>query len=241
MLNLNYWEYGIGYAGIKSRLAIEHVGMVLITAFCCPIKNEHMTTCNSMTGGKRTLTGVSGFCFEFDSSKPMLNKDMKSTLTWIFLLLLIPFLLSGCLGSSSNPVKSGDSDYGNVAPSNWVKYGSDDSGDVFFYEKGNIERDFQNNIAEVWEKNVLSDTNREFYIQKRIEFKKPVEGWEKLSEIKSLTKVNCARQVYRTASILFCNSHGRVLDYLHFSETETDWKDIQPGSRVEMLEKQICR
>lgn len=166
---------------------------------------------------------------------------MKNTITFISLSFLAFFLLAGCVNSSSKPVKSESSEYTDVAPSNWVKFGRDENGDVYFYEKGNLERDSGDNVVRVWEKNVLSAQTREFYIQKRTEYKKAIQGWEKLSEIKSLTRIDCNKQVYRTSSIIFCNTSGRVLDFLNFSESDGDWKYIPPDSRVDMLRKEVCK
>jgi hypothetical protein len=58
MLNLNYYGYGNGCTGIKSRLAIKHLGVILTIISCCPISNEHLTTCDSMAGVMKLLTGT---------------------------------------------------------------------------------------------------------------------------------------------------------------------------------------
>jgi hypothetical protein len=167
--------------------------------------------------------------------------DMKITGSIISFSFLALLLLTGCLDNSSNIVKSGSGEYGNVSPLNWIKFGSDDSGNVYFYERGNLETDGTDNIVQVWEKSVLSNKAKEDYIQKRREYKQSIEGWEKLSEIKNLTKIDCAKQAYKTSSIMFCDKSGKVLDYLNFSERERDWKKISPDSRVEKLLKEVCK
>lgn len=165
---------------------------------------------------------------------------MKTSGSIISFSLLV-LLLTGCLGSSSNPVKSVSDAYGNIAPLTWIKFGSDDGGNVYFYEKGNLETDDGNRIVSVWEKNILSDKTREDYIQKRKEYNQSIEGWEKLSEIKNLTKIDCIKQAYKTSSIMFCDKNGKVLDYINFSERKRDWKNVYPDSRVEKLMKEVCK
>jgi hypothetical protein len=166
---------------------------------------------------------------------------MKNTITLISLWFLVLFLLAGCVSSTSTPVKSGNDEYGHASPMNWIKFGSDDTGDVYFYEKGNLETNAGNGIVQVWEKNVLSDKSREYYFQKREEYKKSTEGWEKLTDIKSLTKIDCAKSVYKTSSVMFCDKHGKVLDYINFSDSKGEWKGIKPASHLEMLKKEVCK
>jgi hypothetical protein len=165
-------------------------------------------------------------------------KITGSVISFSFLILL---LFTGCVGSSSDLVKPGNDVYGNVSPMTWIKFGSDDGGNVYFYEKGNLEIDGEDSIVQVWEKSVLSDKTKEDYIQKRKDYKQSTTGWEKLSEIKNLTKIDCAKRAYKTSSIMFCDKSGRVLDYLNFSEHNMDWKNIHLNSRVEKLMKEVCK
>ncbi|MCG6534707.1 MAG: hypothetical protein L7F78_08475 [Syntrophales bacterium LBB04] len=61
----------------------------------------------------------------------------------------------------------------------------DNDGNVYFYKKGNIKKVGGRYIVQLWEKKVLSDKNREEYIQNRKNNGFSTEGWDKMSNVQS--------------------------------------------------------
>jgi hypothetical protein len=71
--------------------------------------------------------------------------DVKKVFSVISLLFLVLFLLVSCEKSSSD----------------WVEYNEDNDGNVWFYKKGDINKDGDKFLVKVWDNRVFSDKSRE--------------------------------------------------------------------------------
>ncbi len=149
--------------------------------------------------------------------------DMKRISSVIFLLILVLFLLIGCNNSSSD----------------WVKYKTDNDGNVSYYKKVNISQDGDNYIVKGWKKQVYSDKGREKEIQSRIKDGLSTEGWDKLRDYKSLNETDCKKRMTNTLYVSYFDTDDKELYSQKFDKEE--WIYVTPDSKGETVMKEICK
>ncbi len=126
-----------------------------------------------------------------------------------------------------------------IGSSDWVILGNDSDGNVFSYKKGNVEKGKSKYVVQVWEKNVYSDTGRKKYIQESRKKGVSIEGYDKLSESKSLFEIDCKKHRIRILSYCQNDIDGKVLDSQ--SSDKREWTYIIPDSHGESLYEQVCK
>jgi hypothetical protein len=88
-------------------------------------------------------------------------------------------------------------------------------------------------------KEVFSDKGRKEYIQDRIEKKLSIEGYDKLSNIQSLSEIDCKGKKIMTISVFYFDTDGKKLDS-HFVD-KPKWVKIRNNSFFDILQKQVCK
>jgi len=147
---------------------------------------------------------------------------MKKISSVFSLLFLIPFLLVSCEKSSSD----------------WVEYMKDNDGNVFSYKKVNIQKDGDNNIVQVWEKEVYSDKGKEKEIQSITKLGLSTERYNKLSELNYLSEIDCKKRMGRTLNIVRYDTNGQTLES---GNVNGKWDYIIPDSNGDTVFKEVCK
>ena len=142
--------------------------------------------------------------------------DMKKNISLFSLSFLL--LLIGCVGDSSNLMKSGN--------------------DVS-YKTENIQNNGGKYIVQVWEKEVYSDKGEEELIQKMTKNGLSTEGYNKLKETMSLYEIDCNKKMKNILSITDYDMDGKVL--LSYSYDKKEWGFIVPDSKVDSFRKEVCK
>jgi hypothetical protein len=155
--------------------------------------------------------------------------NMKNISSVIFLSFLIILLLVSNVNSSAP----------NRMTSDWVKYTTDNNGDVFSYKIVKIEKDGGNYIVQVWKKEVFSNEGREKEIQWLTKHGMPTEGYDKSSEQKDVTEIDCKKRTARTLSFKLYDTNGKVLYSRDYDEPV--WDYIVPDSNDETILKGVCK
>jgi hypothetical protein len=136
--------------------------------------------------------------------------DMKKISSVIFLpALIILLLVSPVFGSSD-----------------WVKFYTGKMGNVTSYKKVTIKEFF-------------SDKGREEYIQDMIEKGLSTNGYEKLSNIQSLSEIDCKKNNIMNISVFYFDTEGKKLDS-HFVD-KPKWVKIPNNSFFNSLLKEVCK
>jgi hypothetical protein len=156
-------------------------------------------------------------------------KNICSVISLLFLLLLV-----GCVSSSSNLVKSEDSN-------DWVKFMNDDDGNVYSYKKVNIDKNGKNYIVQVWEKQIYSNEGREKEIQSRIKDGLSIEGYNKLSEQRILFAIDCKKRRDQGLSLIQYDKDGNVLFSYDIDTNKRKWSYVTPDSYDEIVLKEVCK
>lgn len=146
-------------------------------------------------------------------------KKISSTISLSFLVLL---LLVSNVNSSSD----------------WVRYLVDQDGNVHSYKKENIKKNGEKYIVQVWDKKVYSEKSKGKEIQLRIEYRLPVEGYDRLSNEKILTEIDCKKKRKRVQSIIQYDTSGKILYSIEIDKS--GWHNIIFYSTDEALLKKIC-
>ena len=144
---------------------------------------------------------------------------MKNISSVIFLSFLIPFLLV-------NPI---------IGSSDWVEFYTDKMGNVTSYKKVTAENRREKYVV----KEVFSDKGRKAYIQDRIEKKLSIEGYDKLSNIQSLSEIDCKEKKIMTISVFYFDTDSKKLDSYFVDKPK--WVKIRNNSFFDILQKQVCK
>ncbi len=119
--------------------------------------------------------------------------------------------------------------------SDWVKFYTGKMGNVTSYKKVTTA----NGQEEYVVKEVFSDKGREEYIQYRKEKGLSTEGYEKLSNIQSLSEIDCMEKRIMNISVSHFDTDGKKLDS-HFVD-KPKWVKIRNNSFFDILQKQVCK
>ena len=119
---------------------------------------------------------------------------------------------------------------------------------VFSYKKVNPQKDDENYIVQVWDKQVYSDLGRNKKIHDVRSFGLQTEGYDKLSEENNLMEFDCKRRMYRILSTYHCDKDGNLLNSTNSSKgvfnslplPKEEWESLPPNSRGDFLLKQVC-
>ena len=144
---------------------------------------------------------------------------MKNISSVIFLSFLIPFLLV-------NPI---------IGSSDWVEFYTDKMGNVTSYKKVTAENRREKYVV----KEVFSDKGREEYIQDMIEKGLSTNGYEKLSNIQSLSEIDCKKNNIMNISVFYFDTEGKKLNS-HFVD-KPKWVKIRNNSFFDTLLKEVCK
>jgi hypothetical protein len=156
---------------------------------------------------------------------------MKRIGSVVSLSFLVLFLLVSCVNSPSDSVKNSDNN-------DWVNYIDDDNGNVYSYKKGNVKKDKEDYIVQVWGKVVFSDEGKEEEIQLLTKYGVSTEGYDKLSKEIILGEIDCNKLMI---SILFINHYDTDGKLLHSESYDKPvWNDVIPDSNGELLLKKVC-
>jgi len=146
---------------------------------------------------------------------------MEKISSVIFLSLLVFFILVSCNKNSSD----------------WVQYNTDNDGNVFSYKKVNIQKDGDNNIVQVWEKEVYSDKGREKEIQSITKLGLSTERYKKLSELIYLSEIDCKKRMGRILNIVRYDTNGQTLES---GNVNGKWNYVIPDSDGDTVLKEVC-
>ena len=119
--------------------------------------------------------------------------------------------------------------------SDWVEFYTSKMGNVTSYKKVTTEKD----QAKCLVKEVFSDKGRKEYIQNRIEKKLSIEGYDKLSNIQSLSEINCKKKIIMSISVSDFDTDGKKLD--SYSVDKPKWVKIRNNSFFDFLKKEVCK
>jgi hypothetical protein len=148
----------------------------------------------------------------------MKGPDMKKIGSVISLSFLFLFLLV-------TPV---------IGSGNWVEFYTGKMGNVTSYKKVTIEGREKYVVKEIF-----SDKGREGYIQDRIEKKLSTEGYEKLSNIQSLSEIDCNKKMIMSISVSHFDTNGKKLDSNFVDKPK--WVKIPNNSFFNSLLKEVCK
>ena len=84
-------------------------------------------------------------------------------------------------------------------------------------------------------KEIFSDKGRKEYLQNRIEKKLSIEGYDKLSNIQSLSKINCKKKMIMSISVSDFDTDGKKLDSYFVDKPK--WVKIRNNSFFYYLKK----
>jgi hypothetical protein len=144
--------------------------------------------------------------------------EMKKISSIISLSFLVLLLLVGCVGSSSNLIKSGD--------------------DVS-YKMENIQNNGGQYIVQVWEKEVYSDKGREELIQKMRDNEMSTQRYDKLKETMTLYEIDCKKKRRNILSVTDYDMDGKLI-FSH-SYDKQEWVYIVPDSKFDSFRKEVCK
>jgi len=157
---------------------------------------------------------------------------MKKIYSVVSLSFLVMFLLVSNVNSSSDSVKHNNKKERNVSSAKWVEFTNDDDGNVYSYQKVNIEKD----IVQVWKKIVYSDEGRKKYIKWRTSTPK---GYDKLSYVTFLNDIDCKKKSKRSLSVIHYDTDSKVLWSYDYDKPK--WSHISPDTSDEKLLKEVCK
>jgi len=144
---------------------------------------------------------------------------MKKINSVIFLqVLIILLLVSPVFGSSD-----------------WVEFYKGKMGNVASYKKITVEKGIDKYVV----KEVFSDKGREEYVQDCIEKGFSTEGYEKLSNIQSLSEIDCKKKKIMNISVFYFDTEGKKLNS-HFID-KPKWVKIPNNSFFNSLLKEVCK
>jgi hypothetical protein len=153
-------------------------------------------------------------------------KTIASVISLLFLVLLV-----GCVNSSSDSVKKSEHN-------DWVNYIYDTNGNVYSFKKGNVKKEKDDYIVQVWGKVVFSDEGKEEEIQLLTKYGMSTEGFDKLSKEIILGEIDCNTQMINILSINHYDTNGKLLHSESYDEPE--WNHIISNSNGELLLKKVC-
>lgn len=121
----------------------------------------------------------------------------------------------------------------------WMKYDDDQDGNVFFYKKGDVQKDGEKHIVQVWGKEVYSEKGRKDELQSRVKDGLSNAGYDQLLYKKCLYEINCRQKKISILTIYHYNTDGKEL-YAGGSNVRK-WFDIETGSTGDKLHAEVCR
>ena len=121
-----------------------------------------------------------------------------------------------------------------IGSSDWVKFYTGKMGNVASYKKVTTEGREKYVVKEVF-----SDKGREGYIQGRTEKGLSTEGYEKLSNIQSLSEIDCKEKKIMNISVFYFDTDGKILNS-HFID-KPKWVKIPNNSFFNSLLKEVCK
>ena len=121
-----------------------------------------------------------------------------------------------------------------IGSSDWVEFYTGKMGNVASYKKVIIEGRKKYVVKEVF-----SDKGREGYIQDRTEKGLSTEGYKKLSNIQSLSKIDCKKKKIMNISVFYFDTDGKNLNS-HFVD-KPKWVKIPNNSFFNSLLKEVCK
>jgi hypothetical protein len=123
----------------------------------------------------------------------------------------------------------------NSNQSDWVRFNTGKSGNVASYKKATIEKGREKCVV----KEVFSDKGRKEYIQDRTEKGLSTEGYDKLSNIQSLSEIDCKEKKIMNISVSDFDTDGKQLNS-HFND-KPKWVKIRNNSFFDSLRKEVCK
>ncbi|MEI8225981.1 MAG: CsgG/HfaB family protein [Bacteroidota bacterium] len=117
------------------------------------------------------------------------------------------------------------------------EYDRDKEGNVWSYKKGNIEKSEGNYIVSVWDKWIYSGKERDEFIQMRRKLGLSTKGWDKLSNVVTLFKIDCEKHTNKSLYSLQYDTDGNMLSSWDY---KPEWKYIVPDSRYDFIRTKVC-
>jgi hypothetical protein len=121
-----------------------------------------------------------------------------------------------------------------ISSGNWVEFYTGKMGNITSYKKVTIEGREKYVVKEIF-----SDKGRENYIQDRIEKKLSTEGYEKLSNIQSLSEIDCNKKMIMSICVSHFDTNGKKLDSNFVDKPK--WVKIPNNSFFNSLLKEVCK
>ena len=118
---------------------------------------------------------------------------------------------------------------------NWVDFYTSNMGNVTSYKKLTAKKGQRKCLV----KDVFSDKGREKYIQDRIEKKLSIKGYDKLSNIQSLSEIDCKKKMIMSISVSDFDTDGKKLD--SYNVDKPKWVKIRDNSFFDSLRKEVCK
>jgi len=120
-----------------------------------------------------------------------------------------------------------------------VEYKIDIDENVYFYKKGSIKH-LTKDIVQVSVKTVFSDEGKKYELEFLRENGLPnVEKYNSLSYEISLEKIDCKNNRSQFLSLTSYDADNKIL--FPYSYKEQKWEDINPGSLLDILLKEVCK
>jgi len=110
-----------------------------------------------------------------------------------------------------------------IGLSDWVKYETDDMGNVLSYNRNRIKHRTKN-IIQVWTDIVFSDEGRQKYVQIWKNNGKSTEGYNKLFKGVYLHEIDCKNDKYQSLSVNYYDTDGTIL--LNIYTNEPKWSGV---------------
>jgi len=125
-----------------------------------------------------------------------------------------------------------------IGSSEWVDYGRNKDGDVYFYMKINIDKGKGKYIVQVWDKQLYFDKGREKIIQIVKKMGWPTEEWNKIEDVMSFYEIDCKKKGIRKISYIFFDTSGNSVYSRSYDNLK--WVFIPPDTMLDILQKKVC-
>jgi len=120
----------------------------------------------------------------------------------------------------------------------WVKYGEDNDGNVFLYNKRTITKGGKKYIK-VWDIVIISDEGRDRVIKDQEKNGLSTDGWGLLTHNISLCQIDCNNKMIQILSVTEYDINGKVLSSV--DNNNPKWKYIVLDSMGDSLRKKVCK
>jgi len=124
----------------------------------------------------------------------------------------------------------------NVTGEDLIKFSDDNTGDLWFYDKDNVER--SSGRVKVWVTHVYGKESKNNMVEIYHNFADPPKNLENLTSNKSLEEIDCKLARHR---ILTRTDYDKDGNGIFTINKPSKFRDIPPRSNIERLKNILCK